>query len=535
MQPTAVWDRDAVFIEIDAKDADLAKRLREAGYTKYLGVSRDSRRIAAIQADHPEFAEDFTCSQRPRIVRRNNAEVLILSGISPLHFWRYRSIRHAKSVAWAARFHPVCWFAWVACLLHVVCKRCSWPRIVRLPGADGKDLKMFVTNVLRRKCPGHGSLHFIPHRPGLSGLFQTFDSKGVRYVVLRWFESLPSIGPDEDVDILVADESLQQTFEILNALPGIQPCDVYSERGLARSDYRGTPYYPAAVADTVLRGAVRHNDTCMVPNPHDYFHSLAYHAVYHKGSKSNLRLTARDPLPVIRSGHDFTSILQKMADDLGIDVEITLEGLHAYLQKTGWGPSPEMLARLAVATRRSRWLKQLAARLDESVHDQGLAVFVLRQQAVQRGFTDEIIEMIRDGGFKILAAKQLCSDTIKAGAEQTRGGNWTREKQFDLSGGPPAAIIIAYDHEPQRLSKRQLRRFPERTNARLFIKEDIREAICSQMPQGERFNALHSSDHAAEAWHLIEVLAPELIESVRNQLAAESEGTSEQPQIRRAA
>ena len=66
MQPTAVWDQDAVFIEIGAKSADLAMRLRAAGYRKYLGVSRDRQRIAAIQAEHPELAEDFTCSQRPR-------------------------------------------------------------------------------------------------------------------------------------------------------------------------------------------------------------------------------------------------------------------------------------------------------------------------------------------------------------------------------------------------------------------------------------------------------------------------------------
>ena len=45
-----------------------------------------------------------------------------------------------------------------------------------------------------------------------------------------------------------------------------------------------------------------------------------------------------------------------------------------------------MLARLAVACRRNKWLQTLAGRLDEHVHDQGLAVFVLRQEAVQRAF-----------------------------------------------------------------------------------------------------------------------------------------------------
>jgi hypothetical protein len=47
-------------------------------------------------------------------------------------------------------------------------------------------------------------------RPGvtLEALFDELNRRGVRYAVLRWFETLPSVGPGEDVDILVADEDL---------------------------------------------------------------------------------------------------------------------------------------------------------------------------------------------------------------------------------------------------------------------------------------------------------------------------------------
>jgi hypothetical protein len=374
---------------------------------------------------------------------------------------------------------------------------------------------MFASRIKRRKCCRSKSLHFIPHSPGLSGTFRKFDERGVRYVVLRWFEALPEIEPEGDVDLLVADDSLDAVIKVLESLPGIEPCDLYSESGLARSAYCGTPYYPPHVARRILDGAIRHREVCLVPNAGDYFHSLAYHAVYHKGTRSNLSRSRAQIKDKVKSGHDFTAILRQMAEQLGIDVEISLEGLHAYLQVSGWGPAPEMLARLAVACRKSKWLQLLAERLPLHLADQGLTVFVLREAAVQGGFQDQIVRMIRDGGFEVLATRALSPDEIEFAAARTRGGNWEEDGPFDESGGLPAAVVIAYDHEPLTPDRQQRRRFPQRTNARIFVKEAIRDAIIAQLPPQHGFNALHSSDHAAEAWHLVEVLAPELMDQIR--------------------
>jgi hypothetical protein len=392
---------------------------------------------------------------------------------------------------------------------------------------------LFASRILRHKLCHRNSLHFIPHRLGLQGVFGRFDQQQLRYVVLRWFESLPEIEPTEDVDLLVDDRSLDQVVEILRSQPGIQPCDVYSQSGLARSSYCGTPYYPAHVAHRILDGAVRHKDLCMVPNAWDYFHSLAYHAVYHKGPRSNLPRGDGEAPTNGTPEHDYARMLQALAEQLGIDVEISLEGLHCYLQESGWGPSPEMLARLAAACRRNRWLQVEAQRLGRHVHDQGLTVFVLRQEAIERGFQDQIVGMIQQHGFEILATKVLLPDAVEYAAARTRGGNWGGGGPFDRSGGPPAVAVVAYDRDPLPLNRRQRRKFPQRTNARIFVKEAIRDAIVAQLPKDHSFNALHSSDHAAEAWHLIEVLAPETIEVVRRRLKEIHEGAA--PVLRRAA
>jgi hypothetical protein len=525
MQPWTLWPDDPIFIEIGVSDADLALSLREDDYTRYLGVSGDADRIERLQAEYPQVADRLTCSTRRKLVLNNNADVLILRGSHTRSLWKYGAVRHADWVVWPCAISLASLVGLLGCLVQLVIKRFSWPRIVTFHTPQGQPRRMFSSRIRRPKNCRRNSLHFIPHALGLRGMFRCFDERGVRYAVLRWFERLPEIEPTEDVDMLVADDSLADVLDTLHAMPGIQPCDVYSESGLARSAYCGTPYYPPQVAKQILDGAVRHNGLCSVPNPRDYFHSLAYHAVYHKGPKSNLSRGNLELVDRVKSEHDFAGILANMAKRLGIEAEISLEGLHAYLQESGWGPSPEILARLARAGKSNKWLKLLAERLAPHVHDQGLTVFVLREEAVRRGFTNKIVGMIRASGFAVLATRTLSPDEIAFAAARTRGGNWEAGRPYRRTGGAPAAAVVAYDHAPIPLNRRQRRKFPKRTNARVFAKEAIRDAIIAELPPDEGFNALHSSDHAAEAWHLIEVLAPELVDTIRARLA-EIHGTA---------
>ena len=517
MQRLSRWQEDSIFIELGVQDAKLALSLRRQGYTKYLGVSGNARRIATLQAQHPELADHLTCSRREKLVRNNNANVMILSGLTMLHLWKYRSVRQADSVAWRAGFNPLSLLGLLGCLWHMTSKSYSWPRIVAFHTPGSKTTRLFVSQILRPRLCNRKSLHFIPHKLGLTGAFRQFDEQNIRYLVLRWFDSLPDIQADEDIDLLVGDDSLHEVLNLLRSSPGILPCDVYSESGLARSDYCGTPYYPAHVAERLLNGRVSHNDLCSVPNKEDYFHSLAYHAVYHKGTRSNLDRGNTGLRPRGTPKHDYARILRDMAGELGIEVEISLEGLHAYLQQSDWGPSPEMLARLSTACPGNRWLRLLSERLPSHLHDQGLTIFVLRQEAVQRGFKDRILGMIEQSGFEILATKTLAPQEIAFAADRTRGGNW-RAGPFDISGGPPAIAVIAYDPYPLPPNGRQQRKFPLRTNARIFVKERIRDAVIAMLPKKQGCNAIHSSDNAAEAWHLIEVYAPELMEQVKHDL-----------------
>ncbi len=71
-------------------------------------------------------------------------------------------------------------------------------------------------------------------RPGLSldEFFGELDRLGVRYAVLRWFETLPEVDPGEDVDILVADEDLPRVRPFLRSYIVPPKADVASALGL---------------------------------------------------------------------------------------------------------------------------------------------------------------------------------------------------------------------------------------------------------------------------------------------------------------
>jgi hypothetical protein len=70
-------------------------------------------------------------------------------------------------------------------------------------------------------------------------------------------------------------------------------------------------------------------------------------------------------------------------------------------------------------------------------------------------------------------------------------------------------MILAFDAFPVRPGADTLRMHPLLDNARaLDAKTATRDVIAAATPPRERFNPLHSSDHATEAWRIAEKLLP---------------------------
>jgi hypothetical protein len=450
------------------------------------------------------------------VVRRNNADVLILHGWSALHVWRSRNIRHARFIALPWTGSPLCWFAALIWFWQWALGRLSWPRfvstermVVNSGGGRVFDLPLVICR-LRHPRPHHGARRYIPHALGIEGFLRKVEASGTRHAVLRWFEKLPQLPAGEDIDLLVDDAGLESIHAMLDAGPGIQPIDVYSASGLPGADYRAMPYYPPYLAEELLDRAVCHRQLCRVPAPREHFLSLAYHALYHKGAAAGLPSRTR-PKRRSDSDHNYSAVLARLAQELGVEVPVTLEDLDAYLDSQGWRPPHDMLVRLA---RRNRWVRALVRRPEKgAAADDRLAVFLVREEALRRGGVERAAKLIESYGFEIIATQPIDNRTASRVARSIRGGNWGRGP-WPVSGGPPVAAIVTFDAAPIAPTRRQRRRFPFVANARLLCKEQLRDAFNEGVRADEHCNVVHSSDNGREAMDYLRIIMPEAIDGV---------------------
>ncbi len=402
--------------------------------------------------------------------------------------------------------------ALLAGLLQWLVGRLTRPVLVDVSSQGDRSLRLIVFGVRRRHVAG--ARCYIPHALGVERFLRRLNRQRVRYAVLRWFESLPVLPPGEDLDILVDDADLPVVSAMLDEGPGLQPIDLYSVTGLPGADYCSMPYFPPYVAQQLLDRACPHHDLCWVPSPEDHFLSLAYHALYHKGAKSGLTSGPDTSDGHGKPEHDYDAVLRRMARRLDLDTPIALWGLDQYLDRRGWRPPHDMLVRLS---RRNAWIRSLLHESSDAKEDHGLAVFVLRQKALERGGIARAKELVEQHGFSVLRCDELSHDQRPTVARSIRGGNWGRGP-WPTSGGTPAAVIVAYDMNPAAPSRRQRKRFPFLANAHLLCKDKIRDAFNLGFPAQEHCNAIHSSDNAHEAHDYLRVMLPEALPELQAQI-----------------
>ncbi|MGN6743162.1 MAG: hypothetical protein ACTHJL_07665 [Amnibacterium sp.] len=346
--------------------------------------------------------------------------------------------------------------------------------------------------------------------------FARLNEAGVRYAVLRWFETLPAVEPNEDIDLLIGDDDLDAVAALLEPyapFPATQKLDLYTASGLPGTDFRGMPYLGKRLADQVLDGAVLLKGRYRVPSPVDHLHSLAFHAVYHKGAASGLPATAADAVPEVPNpDHDYRATLERLAAETGRDVELTLVGLDRYLADQGLKPGTDTLERFQ---RGNDWLAlRLASERSDIGPFGGLIVFVVREQA--EAHVERIAETIDRFGFEVLRTLPLSEELRRRITGEVRGGNWGRGP-FPRSGGGPAALVFAYD-VGHRLAVDGAGHVvnPKSTLA----KTAVRDLIAAEVDVAGRFNPMHSSDNG---WQSLEYLAalgePEVTDDLARRIA----------------
>lgn len=194
----------------------------------------------------------------------------------------------------------------------------------------------------------------IPKEFSVRQFLTKIDALETNYVVLRWFEQLPDLDKKEDLDILVDDSNFQEFKSMLKMSRQGVPVDLYSSTGVSGGKYKNLcSYFPEKLANAVLRTRNKRKNLFYVPSDDSYFISLGYHAIYHKGLKSGLPTSSRLK-PYANPAHDYTGVLQALATNLSVDIDISLESLQTYIEATGF--SPNKADKQALASN-NPWLK----------------------------------------------------------------------------------------------------------------------------------------------------------------------------------
>ena len=364
----------------------------------------------------------------------------------------------------------------------------------------------------RRDKPRRHLRHGLP----VDEFFDQLNRLGVRYAVLRWFDTLPAVEPGEDIDVLVADEDVHLLRPFLGSYlipPRTQKFDVYTVSGLPGSDFLTVPYFTPTLATGLLERSVLMNGRYRVPSDQDHFDSLAYHAVYHKGERSGLPEDAAAE-PSAESGeHDYAALLAALAGRLSLSASLTLDGLDTYLADKGLRPPLDTLDKLSAA---NPWLRGRLEKLWGPVDAgmPGLAVFVLRERAGH--LLDRLCTELLREGFEPLETVPLTGDAAQCVSTGVRGGNWG-QGPWPTGGGGPAAYVIAYDLT-RSMGEVALPPSPLRVaDTKLAIRDRL---LATLEPREPRYNPLHSSDDPRQALDYLALLGdPGVVTRMQRRIA----------------
>ena len=351
------------------------------------------------------------------------------------------------------------------------------------------------------RFPRQGARHYLSPKINLIDFFHELNSQNIKYCILRWFENLPKLEHNEDIDLLADDDDIEKIHLITDEKPGIIPFDIYSKSGLPGSDYNFLPYYVFSLADDALKNIKTYKEVFKVPTWEFYFYLLAYHVVFHKGEESGIP-SLRYKLKINNNpDHDYVFYLKSILEKTSFTItEFTLEGLHHFLDEEGYAPPLDTQYKLSVNN------QYLRASLDDhykqnEIIDQyeGLACFVIREKIIEADLLPELKKFISKEGFTIIQTEKLKDSIKNRFTKHVRGGNWN-QGPWPSNGGMPSVIIVALDVYPVQPKPDVHKKHPGLTNERIRRKEEIRDFLNMRLPSKKDWcNGIHSSDNEIQA------------------------------------
>ena len=333
---------------------------------------------------------------------------------------------------------------------------------------------------------------FLKRNVKLDDFFKYATENNIRYVVLRWFERLPDVEPDEDIDILVHsdDISLIMPFFTIFPLMGHQKFDIYPSGYDFKMNFNNLSYFPSNLAEKILDSRVIVNRIYQTPDHTNHLLSLLFHVLFHKAERSSFLL---DKISLkIKPEHDYPAILARISGrKFG-----SLRDIFEFLRTNNFLPSIDSMKKYA-GLLKSDGLTELICEYERSFYSskeiQGDCVmFVVRDQLMQHEtLLSDLEHGLRSYGYEILLTVDNIPNQFKFLA---RGNNWG-QGPYPISGGTPSKLIIGYNNKPKYFYNED--GFLQDSHIK-SVKNFVRKITETKLPYWRQFNGLHTTDNTYE-------------------------------------
>jgi hypothetical protein len=335
---------------------------------------------------------------------------------------------------------------------------------------------------------------------GIKGLINFLNTKINDYVVIRFFEKLPSLYREGgDIDMIVSDDKWDILKDFLFNNPGTILIDMY---GVSKpSNGVMLPYYPPKIARQILQNSVIGPGGAKVPNNEDYLLSFIYHCVYHKGYTSGIKSVKENYKTRVPPDNDYNSHILNLGKLNGIDFgSISLEMLDKYMDSKGWRPQTDTLSFIGLI---NPWLNK---HIKESIMEEeiGLSVIILKKKYKSLHEVKDIHGLLKKEDFLIVDEFELKGEKLDKAIDILRGGNWLSAVEGDIEYLPWYFMIIKDNTSRYKL----LNYFNIKTNSIRLLKNKLRNDL-----DVSSHSIIHATDNTSQAIEYINLITDDFVEN----------------------
>ncbi len=381
-------------------------------------------------------------------------------------------------------------------------------RIISIKDANGKNTRWVL---LRQKGIFGQKVPVLPYKIGVSKFLEWLKAEKINYVVLRFYEKLPSLYREGgDIDLLLSNEDKEKVKLYLernkNLLSSVS-LDIRLGLHTVTGEQGSIPYFPPHLAKQILDNARNGPAGSRIPSPEDGLKSFIYHSLYHakKGYAAGIPSSQKKHTEKYPE-NNYLDIINSKSKSLKINPGKTMEDLDEYMASVGWRPKLDTLAKMSET---NAWVHDRFFSLKQG-GPVGLAVFMLREWAYKKGLLSEALRLIKENKFLILREKILTDKEKKQASEFLRGGSWGHNPDGTKDGWLPAVALIVVDKNCVKMPPAYAKGYEH------FKIRMLKEILRTEFDEGKR-GVVHSTDNTHESWEYIDICFPGEVEVIQKE------------------